>query len=302
MKWCGEISTMYDLMTIFSSFHDLTITNTSNDILMNFIWFMTLRHIKPHKRMDIKRWKRTRKEPNRKRKENRHANICQNTHRKNNHIGSRTKWFHRCNQSKDSRKRRNSTRSTTIDICRKTIGRRQNIVRLQHSKRINTSSCLEIERWILIRKGVCCLVIYSSYPFLSFDWFLSSFFLKHVDNPNDIEWHLRQFSFSSDPISLRRYHFSLSFDVCSCDIVVIVLSSYFIHSWWLDCCSMWFFSYSFHFSFVLIWLRIIRVRFEFPNHLFPTHCYSFAFISFIFNTILHFKLFCSSNQHILFSW
>merc|ERR1712062_822048 len=84
--------------------------------------------------------------------EGRYANLRQDLDRKNHYFGGRSLRHHRERQGQDSGQGRDSSGSTTFDLCRKTIGRWPNLVRLQYSKRVNSSSCTSFERWILNNK------------------------------------------------------------------------------------------------------------------------------------------------------
>merc|ERR1712062_752202 len=77
--------------------------------------------------------------------EGRYANLCQDLDRKNHHLGGRSLRHYRERQSQNPGQRRNSSGSTTFDLCRKTIGRWPHIVRLQYPKRIHSSLGPEVE-------------------------------------------------------------------------------------------------------------------------------------------------------------
>merc|ERR1712063_176162 len=68
-----------------------------------------------------------------------HANLCEDTDRKDNHVGCGSVGHHRQRQSKNSGQGRNSTRPATLDFCWQTVGGWAYTFRLQYSKRVNSS-------------------------------------------------------------------------------------------------------------------------------------------------------------------
>ena len=77
----------------------------------------------------------------------RYANFRQDIDRKNNHSWRWTIWLNWNSQRKNPRQIRYPPRSAKIDLRRKTIRRRQKLIRLQHPKRINSPFSLKIKRW-----------------------------------------------------------------------------------------------------------------------------------------------------------
>merc|ERR1712062_601675 len=73
------------------------------------------------------------------------ANLRQDLDRQDHYFGGRSLRHHRERQSQNPGQRRDSSGSTTFDLCRKTIGRWPNLVRLQYSKRVDSSLGPKVE-------------------------------------------------------------------------------------------------------------------------------------------------------------
>ena len=75
------------------------------------------------------------------------ADLCKNSNRQNHHAGSRTKRHNREREGKGSRQGRYPARPAATHILGKTTGRWPHSERLQHPKRVNSSSGPSPEKW-----------------------------------------------------------------------------------------------------------------------------------------------------------
>ena len=81
------------------------------------------------------------------------ADLCKNSNRQNHHAGSRTKRHNREREGKGSRQGRYPARPAATHILGKTTGRWPHSERLQHPKRVNSSSGPSPEKWNVKNQG-----------------------------------------------------------------------------------------------------------------------------------------------------
>jgi hypothetical protein len=90
------------------------------------------------------------------------ANLCENYNRIDYYIICWMIWYYQFCQSKISRKRRYSTRTTKINIRRKAIRRRKYFIWLQYPKRIRTTFNFKTKRW---HANICLDIDWKNHQF-----------------------------------------------------------------------------------------------------------------------------------------